>query len=157
MEVEPIRPVFGKHDSSEIKEDSAYGTLPLEHSDQNTLKDYSFELISSPHYDVENISESIEHEGKGQDVVQSQLFGPQVCPKQDEILKFPEIPVDVQHPQPSTSQIVSRNQGSSKKRKDRFDEPLEKFLERRRQKKKSRKGFKEKVQSLLTSYFSSSK
>ena len=106
MEVEPIRPVFGKHDSSEAKEDSAYGTLPLEHSDQNTSKDYSFELISSPHYDVENISESIEDEGKGQDVVQSPFFGPQVCSKQDEIRKFPENQVDDDHPQPSTSQIL---------------------------------------------------
>ena len=35
--------------------------------------------------------------------------------------------------------------------------PLDIFLERRRQKKKSKKGFKEKVQSLLTSYFSASK
>ena len=35
--------------------------------------------------------------------------------------------------------------------------PLDIFLECRRQKKKSKKGFKEKVQSLLTSYFSASK
>ena len=44
MEVESIRPVFGKYDSSDTKQDSAYGTLPLENSDQNTLKDNSFEL-----------------------------------------------------------------------------------------------------------------
>ena len=39
MEVESIRPVFGKHDSSDTKQDSAYGTLPLENSDQNTSKE----------------------------------------------------------------------------------------------------------------------
>ena len=59
------------------KQDSAYGTLPLENSDQNTSKDNSFELISSPDGEVAKISQEIEAQGKVHDLVHSQLFGVQ--------------------------------------------------------------------------------
>ena len=81
--------------------------MPLENSDQNTSKDNSFELISSPDSEVAKIFQEIEAQGKAHNLVHSQLFGPEVRPKQDEILNSPEIPVDVQHPQPSTSQVLS--------------------------------------------------
>ena len=71
MEVESIRPVFGKHDSSDTKQDNAYGTLPLENSDQNTSKDNSFKLISSPDSEVAKISQEIEAQGKAHDLVHS--------------------------------------------------------------------------------------